>query len=70
MLDEAKYARRETSWQNQNVTNEDVAAIGATTKSVTSPFAPRGRFAPTVEQGPHWFHRLLYQSIFETGMNA
>ncbi len=67
VLDEEKYARREVSWQNQNVVDEDVAAIGATAQSVRSPFAPRGRFAPSVEQGPHWFHRLLYQSLFETG---
>lgn len=65
VMDNAKYARRETSWQNQTVNDEDVSAISAVTKSVRSPFAPRGRFAPSVEQGPHWFHRSVYQSIFE-----
>ena len=36
-------------------------------RNINSKFAPRGRFAPKEEVGPHWFHRLVYQTIFESG---
>ncbi len=29
-----------------------------------SGFAPRGRFAPSEETGPHWFHRQVHQAVF------
>jgi hypothetical protein len=24
----------------------------------------RGRFAPRGEEGPHWFHRRVYEAVF------
>jgi choline monooxygenase len=57
--DEAKYARREERWLSAKVDGEDVAALRQVRRGAASRFAPRGRFAPGSEAGPHWFHRLV-----------
>lgn len=62
--DEKKYARRDEFWQLQAVDDEDVDAMTQVARGVLSGHAPRGRFAPTAETGPHWFHRLVYESVF------
>ncbi len=63
--DEEKYQLRNEIWLNEQVDNEDVDAMMQVQRGVRSGFAPRGRFAPREETGPHWFHRLVYYTIFE-----
>ncbi|HUR68527.1 MAG TPA: SRPBCC family protein [Candidatus Thermoplasmatota archaeon] len=62
--DAAKYARRDEVWMMQEVDDEDVDALTQVARGVRSGFAPRGRFAPGAERGPHWFHRLVYEGVF------
>lgn len=62
--DDQKYARRDDAWQMKAVDDEDVDALGQVARGVTSGYAPRGRFVPDQEMGPHWFHRLVYENVF------
>ena len=62
--DDAKYAQRDEVWMNTDVDLEDVDAMTQVGRGVASGFAPRGRFAPGEEAGPHWFHRLCYERTF------
>jgi len=64
VLDEAKYEQRDSIWLNRQVDAEDVDAMSQVLRGVRSGLAPRGRFAPVQEAGPHWFHRLVYTSAF------
>jgi choline monooxygenase len=63
-LDEEKFERRNSTWLNDQVDAEDIEAISLVSKGAGSGFAPRGRFAPKEEAGPHWFHRLVYETVF------
>jgi len=63
-LDEEKFKQRDTVWLNKQVDEEDLEAIELVSKGARSGFAPRGRFAPREELGPHWLHRLIYTTIF------
>ena len=63
-LDDEKFGRRNEIWLDEQVDREDIEAIGEVAKGVRSGFAPRGRFIPGDEAGPHWFHRLVFESIF------
>jgi len=63
-LDEAKFKQRNQVWLNEQVDAEDIEAISLVSKGARSGFAPRGRFAPREETGPHWLHRLIYTTIF------
>ncbi len=65
VLDEEKYELRNEVWLNEQVDQEDVDAMSQVRRGVGSGLAPRGRFAPKEERGPHWFHRLAYSVIFE-----
>lgn len=65
VLDEAKYADRNISWLSQRVDEEDTDAIGKAFRGISSPFAVRGKFAPSAEKGPHWFHRRVFTAIFD-----
>lgn len=62
--DEAQYARREEGWLATQVDAEDVIAMKQVRRGVGSGLAPRGRFAPGAEAGPHWFHREVYTAVF------
>lgn len=64
VLDERKYAERESIWALHDTDVEDVDALSQVCRGAASGFAPRGRFAPEEETGPHWFHRLVYQTAF------
>ncbi|HLG69828.1 MAG TPA: SRPBCC family protein [Chloroflexota bacterium] len=64
VLDRERYARREEVWLNRQVDAEDVDAMRQVSRGLASGLAPRGRFAPKEETGPHWFHRLVYTSVF------
>ena len=64
-LDDEKFGRRNEVWLDEQVDAEDIEAIGEVAKGVRSGFAPRGRFIPRDEAGPHWFHRLVFESIFQ-----
>ena len=66
-LDEEKFQQRNKAWLSEQVDAEDIEAIGLVSKGARSKFAPRGRFAPKEEEGPHWFHRLVYETVFEKG---
>ncbi len=57
VLDAAKYEAREERWFLARVDEEDVAALRHVRRGAQSGFAGRGRFAPELEKGPHWFHR-------------
>ncbi len=63
-IDDAKFKQRNKIWLNEQVDTEDIEAISLVSKGVRSGFAPRGRFAPREELGPHWLHRLIYATIF------
>jgi choline monooxygenase len=63
VLDAAKYELRDEHWLNRQVDAEDVEALAQSRMGLRSGFAPRGRFAPIEEAGPHWFHRLVSESI-------
>ena len=64
-LDDEKFRRRNEIWLDEQVDREDIEAIGEVAKGVRSGFAPRRRFMPGDEAGPHWFHRLVFESIFQ-----
>jgi len=64
-LDEEKFQRRNMTWLSDQVDDEDIEAIRLVSNGAKSGFAPRGRFAPDEEIGPHWFHRLVYETVFE-----
>ena len=60
-----KFAERETRWLSGQVDAEDVEAMTQTRRGVKSGYAPRGRFSPTEETGPHWFHRAVSQALLK-----
>jgi len=62
-LDEDKFRHRNSTWLNEQVDAEDIEAISLVSAGAKSGFAPRGRFAPNEETGPHWFHRLVYETV-------
>lgn len=64
-LDEEKFQHRNDVWLSEQVDLEDIEAISLVSRGAQSGFAPRSRFAPREEAGPHWFHRLIYEAIFE-----
>ena len=64
-LDEEKFQRRNSTWLSEQVDAEDIEAISLVSTGAKSGFAFRGRFAPDEEAGPHWFHRLVYETVFE-----
>ena len=68
-LDEEKFQRRNSTWLSEQVDSEDVEAISLVSTGAKSGFATRGRFAPDEEAGPHWFHRLVYETVFEHKRN-
>ena len=63
-IDDAKFEQRNKIWLNDQVDAEDIEAISLVSKGAQSGFAPRGRFAPREELGPHWLHRLIYTTVF------
>jgi len=68
-LDEEKFQRRNSTWLSEQVDAEDIEAINLVSTGAKSGFAPRGRFAQREETGPHWFHRLVYETVFEHKRN-
>ena len=64
-IDEEKFQNRNSTWLSEQVDAEDIEAISLVSTGAKSGFAPRGRFAPNEEAGPHWFHRLVYETVFE-----
>ena len=65
VFDETKYAARDITWLSRRVDEEDTDAIGKTFRGITSPYAPRGKFAPQFEKGTHWFHRRVFMGVFK-----
>ena len=63
-IDDTKFEQRNKIWLNEQVDAEDIEAISLVSRGARSGFAPRGRFAPKEEQGPHWLHRLIYTTVF------
>lgn len=63
-FDRAKYAERDRRWLSSQVDAEDVDALAQVSRGLRSGFAPRGRFAPNDEAGPHWFHAKVARSVF------
>jgi choline monooxygenase len=59
VLDERKYERREEIWALSHTDLEDVDAMSQVARGIASGFAPPGRFAPGVEDGPRWFHERV-----------
>jgi choline monooxygenase len=69
-LDEEKFKLRDKVWLNKQVDDEDIEAISLVSEGARSGFAPRGRFAPREELGPHWLHRLIYTTVFPGTVTA
>ncbi len=67
VLDQARYEQREQIWLNRQVDAEDVDAMRQVSRGVRSGLARRGRFAPGEEAGSHWFQRLVYSGVFDSG---
>ena len=65
-MDDEKFKRRNEVWLDEQVDAEDIEAISQVAGGVRSGFAPRGRFIPGDEAGPHWFHRLVSETIFQS----
>lgn len=63
-LDEEKFQRRNDIWLSEQVDAEDIEAISLVSRGARSGLAPRGRFSPREEAGPHWFHKLVYETAF------
>ena len=63
VLDEEKYALRESVYLNRKTDQEDVEAMALAKRGLQSGFAERGAFAPGEEDGPHWFHRLVWEHL-------
>lgn len=61
--DDAKFAERETRWLSDQVDAEDVEAMAQVRRGAKSGLAPRPRFSPEEETGPHWFHRAVSRTI-------
>ena len=68
--DQKKYLRREAVWLDQQVDDEDIAAMTLVRRGVASGLASRGRFAPREETGPHWLQCRLSQAVFPPGPQA
>lgn len=68
--DEAKYQARDRRWMLRETDDEDVDALTQVARGARSRLAVRGRFAPGAEDGPHWFHRQVYQAVFPTVTRA
>ena len=61
--DDTKFAQRESRWLSDQVDAEDVEAMALVRRGVRSGSAPRGRFSPTEETGPHWFHHAVSRAL-------
>lgn len=61
--DDAKMARRDELWLSEQVDAEDVEAMSQVRRGARSGLAPRGRFSPSEETGPHWFHRAVSRAL-------
>lgn len=64
-LDKKKYDRRNEDWLLEQVDAEDVEAMRDVRRGAASGLAPRGRFSPQEEKGPHWFHRLVSRALLD-----
>ncbi|MDX6768250.1 MAG: SRPBCC family protein [Elusimicrobiota bacterium] len=60
---DALFARRDELWLSEQVDAEDVEAMAQVRRGARSGLAPRGRFSPAEESGPHWFHRAVSLAI-------
>jgi choline monooxygenase len=63
VLDAAKHAARDRRWLSAQVDAEDIDALAQASRGLRSGLAPRGRFAPEDETGPHWFHRKVATEV-------
>lgn len=61
--DDRKFAERERRWLSDQVDAEDVEAMAQVRRGARSGLVPRGRFSPTEETGPHWFHRAVSRAL-------
>lgn len=64
IMNEANYMRRDEIWKGKRVNAEDFDAMAKVARGARSLWAPRGRFAPEKEKGPHWFHRWAHDAVF------
>jgi phenylpropionate dioxygenase-like ring-hydroxylating dioxygenase large terminal subunit len=62
-VDRDKHAERDTRWLSAQVDAEDVDALAQVSRGLRSGLAPRPRFAPEHETGPHWFHRAVAECL-------
>ena len=60
---DALFARRDELWLSEQVDAEDVEAMAQVRRGARSGLAPRGRFSPVEETGPHWFHRGVSRAL-------
>ena len=61
--DDRMMEKRDAWWLSEQVDAEDVEAMAQVRRGARSGLAPRGRFAPSEETGPHWFHRAVSRAL-------
>lgn len=71
LWDKEKYKAADTAWLNTLVDLEDIETMRFVRQNLQSRSGPkrRGLFGfsgPNKEISPHWFHRLVYEMMFET----
>jgi choline monooxygenase len=66
VLDRKKYSERSTRWLSQLVDTEDTDAISLVNRTLRGHARPwqRSIFGEEKERGPHWFHRMVYKTMF------
>ncbi len=57
------YRQREQRWFDRRVDDEDTAAMAAVHRGLRSGALHGGRFSPTDERGPHWFHHKVSTAL-------
>ncbi len=60
--DRARYRKKDSIYLDRQVDAEDIDAMSQVLRGASSGYAPRVRFAPGEEEGPHWFHRRVAES--------
>lgn len=64
VTDMEKYIKKDEIWKDEDVNQEDINAMREALRGAKSRFARRGTFSPEKEQAAHWFHRWIFNMMF------